>query len=327
MIICIKKCSLTHSAPTDNYFFLFPQRDFYDGEGELCATMYDSPVSLQNYCVDFIADNLSALCEVQPVAATDCVKTKMVFKDPETCFHSALSDQLLSTMSEKGILNDETLSLFDPSATVLRHVNIHNAPVTSRGLRILKGHKVSKLEVTGIRDVTVNDIIGCLGEWTLSHLRMLNVSRNTFLNNSKFCVVVSLSKLRNLNTLNVSFTEFNKHGLEIIAEDLPCLEILDISSTEINDISPLRKCRHRLKSLSMYNLHFHRNSDPIEVVCELAHLIHLDVSNVDYRDTMITSVATERFMVPEYLRKCTVNPKLVSLDISGSADVPPCVVE
>ncbi|XP_059151723.1 protein zyg-11 homolog B-like [Physella acuta] len=289
--------------------------------------MYDTPMSLQICCVDFICDNLSALCEVQPAATADPKQTKMVFKDPETCFHANLSDQLLSTLSEKGKLNDESLSLFDPSVTALRHVSIHNAPVTSRGLRILKGHRVSQLEVTGIKDVTVNDIIGCLGEWTLSNLRILNVSRNTFLNNSKFCVVVSLSKLRNLHTLNVSFTEFNRHGLEIIAEDLPCLEVLDISCTEINDISPLRKCKNRLKSLSMYNLQLHKNSDPIGVVSDLVHLVQLDVSNDATRESIITSVATERFQVPEYLSRCETNPNLISVDVSGAADVAPCIVE
>ncbi|CAL1542443.1 unnamed protein product [Lymnaea stagnalis] len=289
--------------------------------------MYDTPMSLQSCCVDFICENLTALCEVQPAATVDPKQTKMVFKDPETCFHANLSDQLLSTLSEKGKLNDESLSLFDPSVTALRHVSIHNATVTGRGLRILKGHRVSQLEVTGIKDVTVNDIIGCLGEWTLSNLRILNVSRNTFLNNSKFCVVVSLSKLRNLHTLNVSFTEFNRHGLEIIAEDLPCLEVLDISSTEINDISPLKKCKNRLRSLSMYNLQLHKNSDPIGVVNELIHLVHLDVSNDATRESIITSVATERFQVPEYLSRYETNPNLMSVDVSGAADVAPCIVE
>ncbi|KAK3701133.1 hypothetical protein RRG08_029606 [Elysia crispata] len=289
--------------------------------------MYDTPVSLQSVCVEFICDNLSALCDVQPSATADPKQSKMVFKDPETCFHSNISDKLLSTLSEKGKLNDETLSLFDANHAALRHVSIHNAAVTSRGLRILKGHRVSHLEVTGIKDVTVNDIIGCLGEWTLSNLRNLNVSRNTFLNNSKFCVVVSLSKLRNLHTLNVSFTEFNRQGLEIIAEDLPCLEVLDISSTEINDISPLKKCKNRLKSLSMYNLQLHKSSDPIGVIRELIHLVHLDVSNDVSSESIITSTVTERFHVPNYLAKAESNPNLVSLDISGAADVSPCVVE
>lgn len=66
--------------------------------------------------------------------------------------------------------------------------------------------------------------------------------------------MVALSKLRSLRNLNVSCTEFNRHGLEIVAEDLPYLESLDISCTRVDDISPLRKCRDRLKSLTMYNL-------------------------------------------------------------------------
>jgi Zyg-11 family protein len=70
----------------------------------------------------------------------------------------------------------------------------------------------------------------------------------------RYCVVVALSKLRSLQSLNVSWTEFNRHGLEIVAEDLPQLESLDISCTRVDDISPLRKCRDRLRSLAMYNL-------------------------------------------------------------------------
>ena len=70
----------------------------------------------------------------------------------------------------------------------------------------------------------------------------------------RVCVVIGLSKLRSLRTLNVAETEMNKHGLEILIEDLPLLENLDISSTLVDDLSPLKKCKDRLKSLSMYNL-------------------------------------------------------------------------
>lgn len=66
--------------------------------------------------------------------------------------------------------------------------------------------------------------------------------------------MIALSKLKNLRCLDVSGTEFNKHALEIIVEDLPVLESIDISSTRVDDISPLLKCRHRLKHLAMYNL-------------------------------------------------------------------------
>ena len=166
--------------------------------------------------MDFICDNLTALCEVQ---TTETKQNKLVFKDAEACFHSDLSEQLLTSLCQKGKLTDETLALFDSNVTSLRRVSIHDAQLTQVGLRTLKTHRISELEITGLpKQVTVNDVIGCLGEWTLTNLKILNVSNNTFLNNSKFCVVVALSKLRSLHSLNVSDTEFNKHGLDIIAE-------------------------------------------------------------------------------------------------------------
>lgn len=281
--------------------------------------MYDTPISLQECCMDFICDNLAALCDVQ--AAENEHNKKFVFKDSEVCFHSDLSEQLLTTLCEKGKLNDETLALFDANNTTLRRVCINDAPVSLKGLRVLRSHRISELEITGLRGVTVNDVIGCLGEWTLSNLRVLSVSNNSFLNKAKFCVVVALSKLRNLHSLNVGYTEFNKHGLEIIAEDLPCLENLDISGTPISDISPLRKCKDRLKSLAMYNLQLPNSEDVVSVLCELSHLRHLDVSSDALGQSFIT-VHPAQFQITAFLEKTTANPGMVSLDISGREEVP-----
>lgn len=54
--------------------------------------------------------------------------------------------------------------------------------------------------------------------------------------------------------MNVSHTDFNTHGLDIVCDDLPHIESLDISCTSVDDISPLRRCKDRLKSLKLYNL-------------------------------------------------------------------------
>ena len=87
---------------------------------------------------------------------------------------------------------------------------------------------------------------------SLQNLRLLNVSNSTFMDSNKYCVVVALAKLRNLQVLNVSNTEFSRASLDLVVEDLPLLETLDISQTKVNDITPLRKCKDRLKSLSLY---------------------------------------------------------------------------
>ncbi|CAG2054174.1 unnamed protein product, partial [Timema podura] len=275
--------------------------------------MYDSPNSLQETCVDFICKNLEAVCETTTITSQCSMQgfdgdyasppvekaTKLVFRDSDTYIHSEISEQLLTNLSESGRLSDHTLTLFDPSTTRLRHVILRNASaLTTKGLRMLRGHKISDLEATGLK-VTVNDLIGCLGEWTLQNLRSLNVARSTFMDGSRYCVVVALSKLRNLQCLNVSCTEFNRHGLEIVVEDLPHLESLDISCTRVDDITPLRKCRDRLKLLTMYNL----------------KLRLLDVS--DEKDNHPFGMFTPaRSKVTDFLRAVDKVPHLTSLDIS-----------
>lgn len=277
--------------------------------------MYDTPVSLHNCCIDFICDNLSELCEA---GITELGEPKLMFKDPDIYFQHHLSETLLETLCEKGKLNDETLMLFDPNVMNLRQVCIRDAQLSTKGLRTLKQHKISDLEITGLKSVTINDVIGCLGEWTLTNLRSLNVSNSTFMNNTtKFCVMVSLSKLRNLVSLNVSRTQFNKHGLEIIAEDLPKLENLDISDTLIDDISALRKCKERLKFLSMYSLRAAQTCDIVPVLCELTKLVHLDVSDDSTVQTILSTSPLPKFKITDLLSKPACLPQLTSLDMSG----------
>ncbi|KAL3203573.1 hypothetical protein MRX96_011941 [Rhipicephalus microplus] len=236
--------------------------------------MYDSPASLQECCIDFICDNIDAICEVQ--ADEQQQAARYSFRDPDVFFHREVSQQVLETLSTRGLLNDSILTLFDARYTRLQRVRIHNAAnVTTKGLRVLRSHKLTELEATGLTRVTVNDLIGCLGDWSLAHLRLLNVARTAF-TSSKFCVVVALSKLRGLTSLNVSGTEFNRHGLDIVAQDLPLLEVLDISGTRIKDISPLLRCRDRLRSLSMYNLKSCGGEE-----ASFPHLVSLDLSGKD----------------------------------------------
>lgn len=279
------------------------------------ATMYDTPVSLHNCCIDFICDNLSQLCEP---GITELGDPKLVFKEPDIFFQHHLSESLLEKLCAKSKLTDETLTLFDPNVMNLRRVCIRNAQLSTKGLRTLKQHKISDLEITGLKSITINDIIGCLGEWTLTNLRSLSVSNSTFLNSTtKFCVMVSLSKLRSLVSLNVSRTQFNKHGLEIIAEDLPKLENLDISDTLIDDISALRKCKERLKYLSMYCLRAAQTCDIVPVLCELKKLVHLDVSDDSSVQTILSTNPLPKFKIIDLLSRPTCLPHLTSLDMSG----------
>lgn len=138
----------------------------------------------------------------------------------------------------------------------------------------------------------------------------------TFKFHYRHCVVVTLSKLRALHTLNVSGTEFNKHGLDIVVEDLPLLESLDISCTRVDDITPLRKCKDRLKTLNMYNLKISGCGNLISVLLELNELRHLDIS--DEKDAHAFEVfAPARPKITDFLKAVHCMPHLTTLDLSG----------
>lgn len=297
--------------------------------------MYDSPISLQESCVEFICYHLEDICEVassnnnavttsQGATSTNRSESpqRLLFR-PDAFLHSELSEQLLTTLCDRGKLDDWSLSLFDTSVTRLKRVRLRNVGVdiSTRGLRILRGHKLTDLEVTGLVRATVNDLVGCLGEWSLQHLRTLSVSRCTFLDMSKYCVVVALAKLRGLHSLDVSHTEFNRHGLEIVTHDLPQLEALDISGTRVDDITPLRRLKDRLKSLAMYNLRISSCDSVVPILLEMTALQRLDVS--DEKDNHpFEMFAPIKSKVSDLLRhQPGLLPKLTHLDISGKEDI------
>ena len=250
----------------------------------------------------------------------DTAGTTLVFRGIDIFFPSTLSDELLSSLSEKKQLTDETLELFSPKYTCLKRVKVKDAPITQKGLRVFKEHKIVDFEATGLKKVTINDIINCLGEWTVTNLRNMNLMNNTFLNSSKYCVVVSLSRLRHLQCLNVSNTEFNKQGLDIVAQDLHCLECLDISNTPVTDLSPLRRLKDHLKSLSMYNLRASHTDDLVSILCDLTKLQHLDVSD-DYSAQQFISLQPVTLNVLDLLQRSSQLLNLTSLDISGKTGV------
>ena len=282
--------------------------------------MSQTAASLQDVCLDYICQHVDDVTDMQTNLSDE--RVSRVFRgDGEVYFHSALADQLLQGLSARRNLTDEVMTLFNPRVTALRRVRIRDVQLTNRGLRLLKSHRITELEVTGLKSCTVNDLIGSLGEWTLSNLRALNVANSTFLNSAKFCVVVSLSKLRSLQVLNVSNTEFNRHGLEIIAEDLPNLESVDISNTPVNDLTPLLKCKERLKSLSMYNLRVSHLVDVVPVLCELHQLRQLDVSDDFAVQHLVNLQFPAKFPVHELLENTHCLPYLTSLDISGKEGI------
>ncbi|KAL3887230.1 hypothetical protein ACJMK2_027177 [Sinanodonta woodiana] len=288
------------------------------------ATMtYDMPKSLQQCCLDFICNNLDVLCQEIPLPRS--INVKLAFKNSDVFLTDAISEEFLKTLCEKKKLNDETLALFDSNFMNLKRVYIKDAQLSAAGLMILKTQQIVQLEVSGLGNVTVNDVIGSLGQWTLNNLKTLHVSNLKFINIPNKMGVgsylntadmdVNIGSLRSLKYLDVSNTELNVCGLKIIAKQLPCLEVLNISCTRITEISPLRICRDRLKCLSMYHLKI--DSDSIPVLTRLTGLVHLDVS---YNTISRIGINKDRFRfkVSDLLSRTHCLPNLTSLDISGN---------
>ncbi|GAB1863790.1 Protein zyg-11-like protein B [Camponotus japonicus] len=248
--------------------------------------------------------------------------TRLTFRHPDAFLPAEVSEQLLSNLCEKKTLSDLTITLFDSKTTRLRHVRLKDASSLSvKGLSVLKQHKVVDLIVNGLK-ITVNDLISCLGDWSIQNLRSLSVAKGSFMDFSRQRMVdiATLNKLKALHTLNVSGTEFNKHGLDIVVEDLPLLESLDISCTRVDDITPLRKCKDRLKTLNMYNLKISGCGSLIPILLELNELRHLDIS--DEKDPHGFEVfAPARPKITDFLRAPNCMPYLTTLDLSGKDDI------
>ncbi|CAK9797298.1 Protein zyg-11 homolog B [Anthophora quadrimaculata] len=305
--------------------------------------MFESPRSLREVCIDFICNNILGLCEVHlgdtgehspnssdtttyTRASNDgssSSATRLSFRHSDAFLPAEISEQLLSNLCEKKTLCDLTITLFDSKSTRLRHVRLKDASTLSaKGLKILKQHKVIHLVVNGLK-ITVNDLISCLGDWSLQNLQSLSVAKGSFMDCSRYCVIVTLSKLRALHTLNVSGTEFNKHGLEIVVEDLPLLESLDISCTKVDDITPLKKCKNRLKTLNMYNLKIDESANLISVLLELNELRNLDISDEKDMHALNSVLGPAKPKITDFLKAVHCMPYLTNLDLSGKGDIDP----
>jgi hypothetical protein len=97
-------------------------------------------------------------------------------EDETVYLHTELSEQLLDRLCQNGNkknqITDLKLSLFDPDCTRLRSVRLRNtSKLTIEGIKILRGHGILDLEIHGLANATISDVIGeCLGKQIISSL-------------------------------------------------------------------------------------------------------------------------------------------------------------
>lgn len=151
--------------------------------------MYDSPSPLRDRCLDYIRDVVKdTFARPTDEPPEKRVANTIVLDNLHDAHLTArVSEQLLESLSEDDRLDDQTLAgVFRPTSCTLEKVRIPNASkLSTAGLRVLKGHRITELTVEGLVHSSINELIGCLGEWTLNNLSALNVAHSSFMSTTK----------------------------------------------------------------------------------------------------------------------------------------------
>jgi Zyg-11 family protein len=187
--------------------------------------MLDSPLPLREYCLEYLRESLSVTCclkdnqlinqtidennininndsknflnnsfnnNFNKILINNNSNNGLNHKKNELLINGNLTEELLEKLSANNQLTDNVLlmSIFDSEVTQLRSVRIPDAShMTTRGLRALKTHRINELEVCGLVKCTINELIGCLGEWSLMRLKSLNVSYSSFTSSNKVSIL------------------------------------------------------------------------------------------------------------------------------------------
>ncbi|XP_053346896.1 protein zyg-11 homolog isoform X2 [Clarias gariepinus] len=261
------------------------------------------PLSLADMCLVCVCQNLDPLCSV-------CDDGSLRLRSCPI-FPPELSDLLLSTMSDQGLLNDRTLGIFNNTECLrLKRASIRASRLTADSFsRSLCSHRLQELDASGVLgDLTISDILQGLSsnQVCCRSLQRLNVSGLDRLSDFP----VRFSTLRGLRSLSVASTPLDDSALEDVCS-LPLLESLDISGTNVTDLTPLLRLRSRLRSLTVHAVH-HLNMavyDFLSVLSGLELLTQLDVSN--------DQLETQGEMIRKLLVSTQLLPALTALDVSG----------
>ncbi|KAL1502767.1 hypothetical protein ABEB36_007865 [Hypothenemus hampei] len=294
--------------------------------------MYESPDTLEEICLNVVCDNIFSYIELdtqtdEDIEENDCSVDKYQyipykrykFRSPDIYLINQISEKLLNKMMKKRLLCDATLNLFNQHNTKLKCVIIKNCDVSKRGLKILKQHKITDLEIMPVMHDDIGDVIDCLSDWSMANLRSANFAHCSYgsemFRRSFQPRYRKLGKLQQLRVLNIAFSKIDQVVFMNICKNLKALEKLNISGTCITDLKPLEKLSTTLTSLSLCDMcHTNEfNEQLISVLTKLPNLKFLDLSLFQQRIDKNMSY----FPTIELLDKNDILPELEWLDVSG----------
>ncbi len=246
---------------------------------------------------------------------TDCPEPKYVWRFPYPgCRITAQPAQkLLFKLCKRQILKDEHLNLFSSKYVDLVSPVLRDVGISPNALRILRDFTLTNLTATNLKNISLNSILGCLGETTVDQLVSLNITCSSIEENN-IPVIVSLGRLRNLQVLNVSRTKLGTESLRSAVSMLPSLRHLNISRTNVSSICCLRDLRDKLTGLVMHRAPIDTPQlleRALQTILELKELRILDISAAPKREKPRTALV-DKLCAPGTL------PHLRHFDICGN---------
>ncbi|XP_066537149.1 protein zyg-11 homolog [Hoplias malabaricus] len=265
----------------------------------------DGPLSLCELCLKSVCENLSVLC-------TEGSDGSLEFR---TCpvFPQELSDLLLYSMLQDGVLNDRSIGVFRRTDCLrLKRVCIRSCRISPDTFqKALCCHRLKELDASRLHgNITVSDIMQGLlssAECRRSVQRLVLTGLDLYNSVSSCGSELRFSSLRALRSLDVSGTQLDDTALVDICS-LPLLDCLDISGTAVTDLAPLLSLKSQLWFLSAHGLQQLDTS----VLPQLTLLRHLDIS-IQPLDTD----SSPQVDFVQLLENPDVLPVLQSLDVSG----------
>uniref|UniRef100_A0A8B9J452 Uncharacterized protein n=1 Tax=Astyanax mexicanus TaxID=7994 RepID=A0A8B9J452_ASTMX len=242
----------------------------------------DAPPALSRLCVECVCGNLPVLCRV-------CGEDGSLRFCWCPVLPQELSDLLINTMAQQGVLDDRTVGVFRSTECLrLKRVCIRSCRLSAHSFsQALCSHRLQELNMSHLQgDITVSDVLqGILSnQHCRQSLQRLALTGLDLLSSSSDGRL-RFSSLRALRTLGLAWTRLDDAMLEDICS-LPLLDSLDISGTAVTDLTPLLNLQSHLRSLTAHGLHHLDMSTTslLSILSKLDQLRHLDISN-DRLDT------------------------------------------
>lgn len=279
---------------------------------ELSDSIYSTVKSLQNLCLNYIADNVERYFIT--LAHDGSGKVEVCWYVENFLLCHLLSDELLQLLFDKKKVSESVLALFSARNVQLKMAKFqlyNEMRFTTEGCFSQLGeHRLKEINISGGYTL---DMVHILNQ--ISSINLLKLHLCPFYNDESHgkpsMLLDEILRFANVIDLDVSDVAVQDGDLKVLAEGMQRLQKLNISRTHVTSIEPLRPLANQLKALLLSDVHFNDFAETCETLCCFKQLQQLDMSASDL-------FGESYFVVNNLIQHESEWPQLVSLDISGT---------